>query len=295
MKDLYLVAGITKQALWKHGKRQELIREMINQTLSILRQTRRTHKRMGCRAMYKAARITPLVGRDRFVEIGFEHGFRLKRRRNKRKTTWSQNVEIFPNRIEGRTFNNINQLWQSDIFYHEDQGQVFYGITIIDVYSRRLLALHLSKSLRAQENVMALRKAIKCRVGQNLVGCIFHSDRGSQYISEVHKKILDQNGFKKSMCKLPQENAYAERVQETIKNYYLCDVQLAGKDLNKVAGQILRKYNDEKPHLNLGMKTPTAFEKDVEKLSNRRKPKMVIFKWNHELSTQTELLTKRKK
>jgi putative transposase len=295
MKDLLSVVGITKQALWKYHKREEYKSEVLSQTLSILRKIRSRHKQMGCRSMYYTPKAQPPVGRDAFEAIGFEYGFRLKRRRNKKKTTWSQDVEVFPNRIEGQTLTNINQAWQSDIFYYEEKGITYYGITIIDVYSRRLLSLHLSKTLRAEENVKALKKAIRSRSGQNLVGCVFHSDRGSQYISDVHKKTLDQYGMKKSMCKLPQENAYAERVQDTVKNYYLCDVQLTGKKLDSVASQIMRKYNYEKPHSELDMMTPNIYEKHVEKLTKRSRPKLLIFKWDHQLSTKNELLTKRKK
>lgn len=295
MKDLLSIVGITKQALWKYHKREEQKTQMVDSALRIIRKVRKGHKRMGCRSIYYAPNVQPPLGRDAFEAIGLSHGFRLKRRRNKKKTTWSQNVEVFPNRIEGKTLDNINQVWQSDIFYHEEKGIIFYGITIIDIYSRRLLSLHLSKSLRAEENVKALKKAIRGRSGQNLVGCIFHSDRGSQYISGVHKTTLDQNGMKKSMCKLPQENAYAERVQDTVQNYYLCDAQLIGKDLNSVASQIMRKYNYERPHSELDMMTPIAYEKYVEKLSKRSRPKMLIFKWDHQFSTKNELLTKRKK
>lgn len=295
MKDLFSMVGLSKQALWKAQKREEDKARIIDQTLRIIRQVRRRHKRMGCRSIYCASKVKPPVGRDHFIAIGMAYGFRLKRRRNKRKTTWSQRVEIFPNRIEGRSLNGINQVWQSDIFYYEEQGVDYYGITIVDVYSRRLLALHLSKSLRAAENLKALRKALRCRSKHNLVGCIFHSDRGSQYISDAHKAQLDRYGIKKSMCKLPQENAYAERIHDTIKNYYMCDEQLAGKDLSKIANRIMRKYNYEKPHSELGMRTPVGFENYVGKMVPRRRPKTVIFKWNHELSTENTLLTKRKK
>jgi transposase InsO family protein len=295
MKDLFSMVGITKQALWKYHRRLESKADLIDCTLRIIRKIRRRHKRMSCRAIYYVPQVNAPVGRDAFEAIGFEHGFRLKRRRNKKRTTWSQNVEVFPNRIEGKTLTNINQVWQSDIFYYEEKGITFYGITIIDVYSRRLLSLHLSQSLQATENVQALKKAIKCRSNQNLVGCVFHSDRGSQYISDVHKNLLAHHGMEKSMCKLPQENAYAERVQDTIKNYYLCDAQLVGKDLNRVAAQIMRKYNYERPHSEIGMIPPIAYEKLVEKQGRREKPKMLIFKWDHELSTKNELLTKRKR
>ena len=51
------------------------------------------------------------------------------------KTTWSQLVEVYPNRIEGEVLDNINQVWQSDIFYLGIEQQHFYGVTIEDVLS----------------------------------------------------------------------------------------------------------------------------------------------------------------
>lgn len=250
---------------------------------------------MGCRSIFDASGGASPVGRDAFVEVGFANGYRLKRRRNKKKTTWSQTVEIFPNLIEGKTLNRINQVWQSDIFYYQDNGKDYYGITIIDVYSRRLLACHLSKSLRATENIKALQEAIDERSGHDLTGCIFHSDRGSQYISSIQKSVLRNHKMKPSMCIIPQENAYAERVQDTIKNYYLIDIPLEGKNLKKVSNYILKLYNEEKPHSNLQKMTPMGYEKSVEKLPLKARPKEVIYKWDHRLSTKSDLLTKRKK
>ena len=81
--------GMTKQALWKHQRRQEQRREWIDLSLKIMRRYRKGHKRMGCRSIYDASKVKPPVGRDRFIAIGLENGFRLKRNRNKRKTTWS--------------------------------------------------------------------------------------------------------------------------------------------------------------------------------------------------------------
>ena len=281
MKDLYTIVGITKQALWKYQRREELNFQKRMQVLDIIKRKRRRHKRMGCRSIYDASGSLSPVGRDAFVEVGFANGYRLKRRRNKKKTTWSQTVEVFPNLAEGKTLNGINQVWQSDIFYYQDNGKDYYGISIIDVYSRRLLACHLSKSLRAKENIKALQEAISNRSGHDLTGCIFHSDRGSQYISSIQKRILRDYKMKPSMCIIPQENAYAERVQDTIKNYYLIDIPLEGKNLKKVSDHILKLYNEEKPHSNLKKMTPIEFEKSVEKLLLKERPKEVIFKWNH--------------
>jgi putative transposase len=295
MKDLYSLGGISKQGLWKHQRRIEDQGKITARMVLLITAIRKRHKRMGCRSMYYAIKEALPVGRDIFEEIGFGNGFKLRTKRNKAKTTWSQRVEVYPNLIEGLTVTGINQVWQTDIFYQTVENEAYYGVTIEDVYSRKLLALHMSKSLGAHENVKALKKAIKARAGQMIGGCILHSDRGSQYISQVHKELLKSKGMKPSMCKMPQENAYVERIQGTIKNQYLSEFELTKANLGRIVLNVVKWYNEEKPHGNLEMRTPTAFENYVETLPKNKRPKEVIFNGYSKLSTKQELLTKRKK
>ena len=278
MNDMYLIAGISKQALWKYNKHIDDISHIAIDVVEKINKARIKHKRMGCRRIYYTIKNIFPIGRDKFEQIGFANGFKLKLKRNIMKTTWSQRVEVYPNLIEGMILNNINQVWQSDIFYIKVEGIDYYGITIEDVYSRKLLALHLSKSLKAEQNIIALKKAIKSRKGSNLKGCIFHSDRGSQYISEIHKTLLKDEGMKISMCKMPQENAYVERVQGTLKYEYLFEYKLTEANLNKMTKKIIHLYNEERPHSSLNMMTPTEFEKHVNNLVGKDKIEMQIYK-----------------
>lgn len=295
MKDLYSIAGITKQAQWKYKRRQDLVMSKTTQIIETIKQKRKHHRKMGVREIYYMARDESPVGRDIFERIGLSNGFRVKRTRSAIKTTWSQRVEYYPNLIEGKILNGINQVWQSDMFYIKSQDKVFYGVTIIDVYSRRLLSLHISKSLSAKSLDIAMKKALRQRTGYDLSGCIFHSDRGSQYISKSHKLILSQNKMAISMCLLPQENAYAERVQGTLKNDYIVFENLREANMAYISTKIARLYNDEKPHLGLKRMTPTNFEKYVDKLPPLDRPKMPIYQWNHELLTNIQLINKKKK
>jgi len=295
MKDLCKLVGISKQSLWKHQRRLECNANISSRMVSRMTEIRKRHKRMGCRSMYHAIQDDLPVGRDAFEEIGFVNGFKLKTKRSKVKTTWSQRVEVFPNLIEGLTVTGINQVWQSDIFYQTVENVAYYGVTIEDVYSRKLLALHMSQSLGAAENIKALKKAFKARSGHDLEGCILHSDRGSQYISEVHKELLKSKGMKPSMCKMPQENAYVERIQGTIKNQYLSEFVLTKANIRATALKVIKLYNDEKPHRNLVMRTPTAFENYVENLPTNQRPKEVIFNGYSDLSTNQSVINKKKK
>jgi transposase InsO family protein len=282
MKDLYAIAGLTRQGFWKHQQREKQRAEKVRRVLALLHEVRSSgHSRMGCRTAYWKVRDRSPVGRDLFERIGLGHGFRLKRWRNKRKTTIGQTDEVCPNRVEGLKIKRMDQVWQSDICYVPFKGKHLYVVTIIDVYSRRLLALHAGRTLEAKETAKALKMAIRARGGHVPKGCIFHSDRGTQYISQELKKVLNKHGFKRSMAKLPQENAYAERVQGTIKHQYLRDIPIDPCKPQAALNRAMRLYNGGKPHKSLGKLTPIEFEGMITRTPKNRRPVLLAYTWNH--------------
>jgi transposase InsO family protein len=282
MKDLYGLAGLTRQGFWKHQQREKARADKVARVLALIRQVREPdHPRMGCRAVYWSVRARSPVGRDIFERIGLAHGFRIKRWRNKHRTTWGQSKEVCPNRVQGLEVKRVDQVWQSDVFYWRVQGRHLYVVTIIDVYSRRLLALHPGWTLEAKEVATALKMAIQARGGLVPTGCIFHSDRGTQYISKEVRELLRAHGFKQSMAKLPQENAYAERVQGTIKHEYLQDIRIDPVRPEKAFKRVMRLYNVSRPHQALNYMTPIQFEGYLNSMPKTRRPVMNIFVWEH--------------
>lgn len=295
MKDLLSIVGMTKQGFWKHHRR-ELEKQAISQTvISMIEEKRRSHRRMGCRSIYYSCTSPVPVGRDIFEKIGYSNGFKLHKKPNFVKTTWGQKVLIHPNLIEGKTLTGINQAWQSDIFYVNIEGKHHYGFTIQDVYSRRLLALHIAKRLKAEELTKALKQAIGERKGMPLNDCIMHSDRGSQYISTSYGELLKHHKMIPSMCKLPQENSYVERVQGTIKNQYLCELEMKENNLHTQSRKVMHLYNFEKPHSGLSNYPPAIFEQIVEKIPEKLRPKEHVFKWIDPLLTNSQFINKKEK
>lgn len=141
----------------------------------------------------------------------------IRRTRNKIPTTFPAH-KVFKNLIEGRVITGPNQVWQSDITYTTE----FYYLTlIIDVYSRRIVGYTISKNLRAEANLKALRQAIAGREPHELKSLVHHSDRGSQYIDGRYLVLLRSNNMLISMGRIAQDNAFAERINGTIKNEYL--------------------------------------------------------------------------
>jgi putative transposase len=295
MKDLCKIAGFSKQALWSHARRQQQREATAEAVVNHIKVIRKSHARMGCRRMYYYNPDFSPVGRDIFEQIGLANGFRLKRRFNKRRTTLSQSQEVYTNKIEGKEINGINQVWQSDIFYTKVEGEAYYGVCVEDVYSRTLLALVVSRSLAANQLLKALKMAIAARKGHDLRGCIFHSDRGSQYIDGKVKKLISDQKMIGSMCLLPQENAYVERLQGILQGEYLNEMPMTKENLSRQVRKVLSLYNRKRPHSSLGMMSPQVFEQMTEKMDENSRPVMKIYRWDHGFSTISPVINKKKK
>ncbi len=281
MKDLHVVSGVSKQSLYKYRKTKERNLEQEQLVCQAMEEMRKEHKKMSSRKIYHAKKdvLNIDIGRDKFEQIAFSHGYRVKQTRSVVKTTWGQRVEVYHDLVSGLKINNINQVFQSDIFYLKVEGEHYYGVTIEDVYSRRLLSLHMSQSMRAEENSKALKKVLKVRNKADLAGCIFHSDTGSQYISAIQKELLQELKMKKSMCDIAQKNAYVERVQGTLKHEYFFENKLTKKNIQRVTSKIMKLYNEERPHLGLGKRTPIEFEEYIQNMDQENRPVLEIYQW----------------
>ncbi len=84
-------------------------------------------------------------------------------------------------------------------------------------WSRRVVGYAISRTIDARLAVAALERAIALR--RPLPGCVFHSDRGSQYASERHRTLLAAHGLIGSMSRRgnPYDNAQAESFMKTLK------------------------------------------------------------------------------
>ena len=281
MKDLCEVSNVSKQSLYKYRKGKEQVEIQEKLVCEAMENMRKEHKKMSSRKVYRSQKelLNIKVGRDKFEQIAFSYGYRVKYKRNTMKTTWGQRVEVYPDFVSGKEINNINQVYQSDIFYLKVEGEDYYGITIEDIYSRRLLSLHISQSMKAEENVKALKKVLRVRNKTALVDCIFHTDTGSQYISHLQKDLLKEFKMQASMCDIAQKNAYVERIQGTLKYEYFFENKLTKKNIKRISNKIMKLYNEERPHINLGYKTPVDFEKYIEQLKDMERPVLKIYQW----------------
>jgi len=146
LNKLYRVSGITKQGYHQIVKRHRLYEENLMDLLIHVDILRSAHPGCGVEKMYYTLK-PDFIGRDRFVNIMMDAGYRIKRHKNYIKTTIPSHYK-YPNLIEGSMVTDIDQVWQSDITYVKVGADYFYVVFIIDVYSKRIVGYNASDNLR---------------------------------------------------------------------------------------------------------------------------------------------------
>lgn len=248
MNQLYEVAGISKQAFHQQLKRDNQCAIRDRSILMQVDLVRQDHPMMGARIIYD--KLQPEgIGRDRFEELLLDSGYRVKRRRNYRRTTYAQSLYNFPNLIEGMKLDGPNQVWQTDITYFEMGGKFYFLSFIIDVYTREIVGYAVSKDMRAQANIRALKMAFRNTGKYGCKNLIHHSDRGKQFVSMDYLKLLLDKDIRLSHAYSAMENAYVERLNGIIKNDYLKHFNIKTyKQLENMLKKVVYRYNNQRPH-----------------------------------------------
>jgi transposase InsO family protein len=278
MNKLYQSIGISKQAVAQYAKRQLLFDDNTKELVIEADLLKKAHPGCGVEKMYSTLK-PDFIGRDRFIETFMGLGYRVKRQKNYRRTTVAGSI-YYPNLIKGYKVNKPSIIWQSDITYIRIKDKFYYAVIIIDVYTKNIVGYCISDHMRATANLKALLMAL----AKHEPPTIHHSDRGSQYTSKQYIDLLNQNGIKISMGLTAQDNAYAERINRTIKEEFLDYWKPESfNQLKNYMNKAVKYYNSKRPHNNLNKMSPNQFENYWSFLSTQKRPIITIF--NNELLT----------
>ncbi|WP_428194669.1 IS3 family transposase, partial [Deinococcus saxicola] len=159
------------------------------------------------------------ISRQRIGRLMRQAQLVARGKRKFRTTTKAKSSHPVAENLLARNFaaDGPNQKWATDITYLPTQEGWLYLATVMDLYSRKIVGWALNERLHTPLVTAALRMAVERR--QPLGGLLHHSDRGSQYTSEVYKQALDRLHAVQSMSEKGEcwDNAVQESFFATLK------------------------------------------------------------------------------
>lgn len=256
--------GISRQAYYQYFWREsdyQIEEELVLKEVARIRQRQ---PMIGTRKLYGMlqgfmSEHQIVLGRDALFDLLAKNGLLIRRRARKIKTTFSSHwLRKYPNLIKDITPMKSNQLWVSDITYLQTQEGFVYLSLITDAYSRKIVGYHVADNLLAVSSVEALKMALST-LAKKEDGLIHHSDRGIQYCSQEYVNLLQDYGIQISMTQNgnPLENAIAERINGILKYEFIFQISIKSLvHAQKLLKEIIEIYNQERPHLSVGLLTP---------------------------------------
>ena len=158
-----------------------------------------------------------------------------------------------------------NTVWCTDITYIWTNAGFVYLTSIMDLYSRKIIAWTLTETLQVSCVIDTINKAKDSREMINPI--IIHSDRGSQYVSSEYKKITTNMTTSYSKKAFPWDNACIESFHAIIKREWINRFKIKNfiNAYALVFEYIEAFYNTVRIHSHCNYMSPVEFEIAYEK------------------------------
>lgn len=152
-----------------------------------------------------------------------------------------------------------------DITYIRTWEGWLYLATVLDCYSKKVIGYAMAEHMRTGLVSDALRKAarnIPFRRGVT----VFHSDRGSQYLSMEFAVVAHELGVRRSVGRTGAcyDNAWAESFNGTLKNERVNRTEYPTREHARkdIIGYIELRYNHIRLHSGIDYRTPNEVESE---------------------------------
>ena len=187
-------------------------------------------------------------------------------RKKRRKITTNSNHDypIAPNLLNREfTAERPNQKWLGDITYIPTAEGWLYLAAILDLFSRKIVGWAMDDNMESHLVEQAFIMAIQNRKPPQ--GFLHHSDRGSQYASDLYRACLADYNIQVSMSRTG--NCYDNAPMESCFSTLKCDrvhrqnYQTRQQAKTDIFRYIEGFYNRSRLHSSLGYLSPENFER----------------------------------
>jgi putative transposase len=270
---------VSRSAYYQQASGQQSERERVDEELTgVITAIHETS-----RGTYGAPRVHAELaaaghhhGRKRVARLLRAAGLRGKTPRRWRTTTIPDPAAAARPDLIRRDFDTdpdaADTRWCGDITYINTWEGWLYLATVIDLSSRRVVGWATADHLRTDLVDAALTDALRRR--RPAPGLVFHSDRGTQYVSAQHARLAHRHGIRLSVGRRGQcwDNAVAESFFATIKTELLHREAWPTRAAAHAAifDYVEGWYNTRRRHSRLGYLSPAAYETNARSLSDHR-------------------------
>ncbi|OGK58192.1 hypothetical protein A3H86_02985 [Candidatus Roizmanbacteria bacterium RIFCSPLOWO2_02_FULL_41_9] len=257
--ELAAKMGVSRSMLYYHYKRPAIDEEVKRQIESVLTD----HSSYG----HKRIALHLKLNKKRILRVMKKFGIKPYKRRFKRpvkKDDLRRKPTKFKNEIEGFCPILPNIVWVTDFTYIKFQNKFIYLAVIMDLFTREILGVNISRFHNKQLVLGALIEAIN-KTG--IVPKYIHSDQGSEYDSKDFIDFVKSKNIIISMSRKssPWENGHQESFFSTLK------LELGNINRFETEGELIENiyqtiyyYNNKRIHTKLKT-TPVDFRRRYQK------------------------------
>lgn len=191
-----------------------------------------------------------------------EEGLSLRSTKPKGITRSNPKDERYENLLRRYEPTHPDEIWVTDMTQIRTKSGPVYLASMMDIYSRKIVAYGLSRNPDGALALKCLNLALEKR--RPAAGWIHHSDQGSVYTASDYVARVRVAGGRMSMSRVgtPTDNAYAESLFATLKKEIVKGNSFDNLlDLEMTLGSYIHEiYNLKRMHTSLGHLSPDQFE-----------------------------------
>lgn len=266
------VLGVPRSGYYEWQERPESTHSAADNRISqkiktVFENNRKTY---GTRRIKRdLAEIGEIVSRPRISRLMKKQGLECKSKRKFKATTNSKhNKPVAPNHLDRKFQVSLpDTAYVGDITYIPTGEGWLYLAVLIDLFSRSVVGWSMSSRINAKLVDDALYMAIAKR--KPSAGLLLHSDRGSQYASDLYQGSIKKSGFTCSMSRKGNcwDNAPSESFFHTLKTELTHHENYATRAEAKsnIFEYIEVFYNRQRRHSAIGYLSPAVYEAAYQK------------------------------
>jgi transposase InsO family protein len=271
VKSMSNLLRVSRSGYYAWKGRHPSNRQKDNQ--KFLEHIREAHRKS--RRLYGSPRITAELneqglrcGKNRVARLMRDNAIRaeVKKKRFRRTTDSRHNYALAANLLVDRK--QTEGVWASDITFVPTSEGWLYVAAVMNVKSRKIIGLSMSKQLSQEITSAALKDAVTRQKPSE--GLIHHSDRGRQYASYVYQELLKEYGMTASMSRKGNcyDNAYMESFFGTLKAELVHGERYCSRLEARLSifEYVEVFYNRKRRHSALGYKSPVQYEQALNEI-----------------------------